>query len=89
MRVEQRRHLREVGEIVPGQREPGRRSHGDQMQRVVGRAAGGVQPDDAVDEGALVEHPADRRVFVAQRGDGERALGGGAGERIAQRRVRD
>ena len=53
---QQRRDLGEIGEIVPGQRDAGRRGHRDQMHGVVGRAAGGVQADDAVDEGPLVEH---------------------------------
>ncbi len=86
--AQQRRHLREVGEIVPVQREAGRRRHRNQMQRVVGGSAGGMQPDDAVDEGAFVQHLAERRIVVAERRHGERAFGGGAGERIAQRRVR-
>ena len=39
----------------------GRRGHGDQMHRVVGRAAGGEQADDAVDHRLLVIDAADRR----------------------------
>ena len=84
----QRGHARHVGEVVPGEPDAGGRRHRHQVQRVVGRAAGRHQPDDAVDEGALVEHAADRGVGVACCGDGERALGGGPGQRVAQGRVR-
>ena len=48
--------------------------HRDQMDRVVGRAAGGVQADHAVDDRALVDDVADRRVVVAERGDRQRPL---------------
>ena len=37
-------------------RMPAGARHRDQVDRVVGRAAGGVQPDDAVDDRALVDH---------------------------------
>ena len=39
-----------LGEVVPGQRDPGRRGDRHQVHRVVGRAAGGQQRDDAVDD---------------------------------------
>ena len=58
------------------------------MDGVVGRAAGRVQADDAVDDGPLVDDRADRRVGVAERRDGEGALCRRPGQRIAERRVR-
>ena len=66
---------------------PAARGHGDQVDGVVGRAAGGVQADDAVDDRALVDHAADRRVVVAERGDRQRPLGRFARQRVAQRRA--
>ena len=61
--------------------------HGDQVDRVVGRAAGRMQPDDAVHDGPLVDHLADRRVGVAELGDRQRALRRLPGQRVAQRRA--
>ncbi|WP_164548585.1 hypothetical protein [Mesorhizobium sp. M7D.F.Ca.US.005.01.1.1] len=54
---------------------------------MIGRAAGGVQADDAVDDRALVDHPADRRIGVAERGDRQRPLGRLARQGLAQRRA--
>ena len=48
---------------------PAARAIATRWMRVVGRAAGRVQADDAVDDRALVDHLADRRVVVAERGD--------------------
>ena len=49
--------------------------------------AGRQQADDAVGDGAFVDHPADRRVVLAERRDPQHALGRGVGQRVAQRRV--
>ena len=46
-----------------------------------------MQADDAVDDGALVDHLTRRREFVALRRNGQRSLGGFLGQRIAQRRA--
>ena len=54
---------------------------------MVGGTAGGHQRDHGVDDGAFVDQVADRAIVVAERGDAQRALGGGAGQRIAQRRA--
>jgi hypothetical protein len=75
-------------EIVPGELDAGGARDRDEMERVVGRAAGGVEADDAVDDGTLVDDGADGGVLVAERGDGERPLGREAGKRVAERRVR-
>ncbi len=85
---QKRHHVREIGEIVPGELDAGRLGHGDEMQRVIGRAAGGVEADDAVDDHALVDDLADRRELVAERGDGERPLGRQPGQLVAERRAR-
>ena len=53
---------------------PAAARHGDQVDGVVGRAAGRMQADDAVDDRALVDHAPDRRVVVAERGDRQRPL---------------
>ena len=81
---EQRRHLGKLGEIVPGERDAGRVRHRDQVDRVVGRPTGRVQADDAVDEDALVEHAADRRVAVAGGRQRERTACRLLGQRVAQ-----
>ena len=84
---QQRRDLGQIGKIVPGQRDPRRRRHRDEMDRQIGRAAGGVEADDAVDDRALVDHMADRREFIAERAQRQRALGAERRQRVAQRRV--
>ncbi len=84
---QQRDLVGKIGDILPGQVNAGGARHGDQMQRVVGRAAGGMKPDDRVDEGPLVDHLACRGVIVAERGDGQRPLGRLAGQRVAKRRA--
>ena len=58
--AERRHYVGQIGEIVPAQADAGGARHDRQMQRVVGRAAGGQQADDAVDDRALVDHLADR-----------------------------
>ena len=63
-----------MGKIAPGERDAGGRRHGDHMDGVIGRAAGGEKADDAIDDGALIDDAADRRVVIAERGDGQRAL---------------
>ena len=83
--AEQRRHFREIGEIVPAQGDSGGGGHGDEMDGVVGGAAGRVQPDHAVDEGALVQDAADRHERVAGGGDGQRPAHGLLRQRVAQR----
>jgi len=85
---QKRHYIRNLGNIVPCQLDTGGSRHGDQMDGVVGRAAGRIEADDAIDEGALVQHFADRRIFIATGGDGQRTLGGFAGQGIAQRRAR-
>ena len=56
---EQRHDLGQIGEVVPGELDAGGARHGDQVHRVVGRAAGREQADDAVDDRLLVDDFAD------------------------------
>ncbi len=85
---QQRNHRRQVVEVIPRQQDAGGTRHRDQVQRVVGRAAGGQQADDAVDEGALVEHVGDRRVLLAAVDELEHLPRRFARQRLAQRCVR-
>ena len=78
-----------MGKIAPGERDACGRRHGDQVNGVIGRAAGREKADDTIDDGALIDDAADRRVVIAKRGDGQRALGREARQLIAQLRVRD
>ena len=72
---QQRRDFREVGEILPPERNARGGGHRDQMDREIGRAAGRVKPDDAVDDRALVDDAPDRRELIAERREFEqRAL---------------
>ena len=80
----QRGHLAQLGEILPVEHDPARAGHRDEVDEQVGRPTRGVEPDDAVDEGALVEDVADRGVVVAQGAEAQRALGAFAGQRVAQ-----
>jgi formyltetrahydrofolate deformylase len=51
---QQGHHIRQLAEIIPVDPDARGMGHGHQMQCVIGRAAGGQQADDAVDDGALV-----------------------------------
>ena len=84
---QERRDFREVGEILPPQRDARRGRHRHQVDGEIGRAAGRVQPDDAVDDRAFVDDAPDRRELIAERGDRQRPLDAEHGERVAQRRV--
>ncbi len=83
---EQRHGRRQVGEVVPGELDACRGGDGDEVQRVVLRAAGGEQRDDPVDDAALVDHMGDRRVLVAL-GDLHDAARSLFRECLAQRRA--
>jgi diadenosine tetraphosphatase ApaH/serine/threonine PP2A family protein phosphatase len=54
---------RQFVEVVPVDHDAGRARDRDQVQRVVGRAAGGQQRDDGVDDAFLVDDMADRHVL--------------------------
>ena len=84
---EQRHHFRQVAEVVPVDEDARRARDGDEVQGVIGRAAGRQQADDGVDDAALVEDLRERQMLLAQGGDPGRAAGGGGRQRIAQRRV--
>ena len=84
---QERRDFGEVREILPPQRDARCGGHRNQMDGKIGRAAGRVQPHDAVDDRAFVDDPPDRRELVAERGNRQRPLDAEHGERVAQRRV--
>ena len=81
---QKRRHLGQVGEILPGEGDAGGGGHCRKVERMVGRAARGMQADDGIDEAALVQHPADRARVLAAPRDGDGTLGGGNGQGVAQ-----
>ena len=66
---------------------PGGRGHRDEMDGVIGRAAGRVEADDAVDDRPLIDDMPDRGVVVAERGHLQRAADAEHRQRVAQRRV--
>src|SRR5271166_4799897 len=49
----QRRHLRKIGEILPGERDARGRGHRDEVNGEIGRAAVSMEADDAVDDRSL------------------------------------
>ena len=83
-----RHHLGEVGHVLPGQLNA--RRHGDRrhVQGVVGRAAGGVQGHDGVDQRTFVDDFADRHEVAALLGQTRDLMRRFAGQGITQRRVR-
>jgi hypothetical protein len=84
---QERDGIGKIGHILPGDLQAGGRGDGDEVERVIGRTAGGVQADEAVDDGLLVDDVADRRVVIALGGERQSAASGFAGQRIAQRRA--
>ncbi|MNK77416.1 hypothetical protein D3C87_970150 [compost metagenome] len=87
--VAQGRHdFGEVGHVLPGQLNARRHGDGRHVQGVVGRAAGGVQRDNRVDQRTLVDDFADRDVVAILLGQARDLVRGFAGQGIAQRRVR-
>ncbi len=85
---QKRDHVRNLGNIVPCQLDASGGGHGDQVDGMVGGTAGCIEADDAIDEGTLVQHFADRRIFIAERGDRQRTLCRFTGQGVAQRRAR-
>ena len=84
---QKRGHLRKVGEILPSERDACGGGHRHEMNGEIGRAAGRMKPDDAVDDRAFVDDAPDRRKFIAERGDLQRPLDAEHGQRVAQRRI--
>ncbi len=64
---QQRHHARQFVEVVPVDDDAGRLGDRHQVQRVVGRAAGGQQRDDRIDDGFFIDDVADRHVVAALR----------------------
>ena len=64
--AQQRHHLRKRRKVIPVNGDAGRAGHGNPVNQVVGRAAGGQQRNHGVDDGALVHDAADGRIAFAQ-----------------------
>ena len=60
-----RGHGGQIGHVLPGQLDAGGAGDGRHMQGVIGRAAGGAQGDDGVDQAALVDDLAQRHKLPA------------------------
>ncbi len=84
---DQRHRLGDLLEVLPGDLHARGAGHGDEVQGVVGRAAGGHQAGHGVDHALLVHHVGHRRVGVAVGADLDAAPGGGGHQRLAQGRV--
>ena len=85
---QQRHHARQVVEVVPVDDDAGRARDRHQVDRVVGRAAGGQQRRRcALTMARSSTMSAERQVVAAERGDRSRALRRGARQRVAQRRA--
>src|SRR5690606_14614813 len=59
VRIDARQERNDVGEfrnVLPGQMNASCACHGDEVQGMIGRSAGGMEADDAVDDGSLVDH---------------------------------
>jgi|GEM_PF-3781959 len=85
---EQRHHPRERIEVAPVDMQAGCPGNRHQVNGVVGGSAGCQQADDAVDDGARVNHPAHRRVLVTARGQLGNTMTRRDGEGVTQRGVR-
>ena len=85
---EQRHGGGQLVEIVPVHRDAGGGGDRDQVNRVIGGAAGRQQRHDAVDDRAFVDDLADRQVLRAERGDLRGTRRGPGRQVLAQRRPR-
>jgi hypothetical protein len=83
---EQWRDGRDVGEVVPVHNDAGGLRHRGQVERVVGGAARRHQADDGVDDRFRIDDL--RHEALARLREIDAARGGGAHQRLAQRRVR-
>ena len=77
----------QVGHVLPGQLNTGGAGEGWNVQRVIGRAARGVERHHRVDDGLLVDDPAQRRVLAALTGQAHHLMRGLCSQRVTQRRV--
>jgi hypothetical protein len=83
----QRHGIRQVGEILQVEEHAGGPRHGHKVQHQVGRAAGGHQADDAVDQARSSGSRPPGGYVVALRGDRQRRVDGLGGQRLAQGRA--
>ena len=84
---QQRHGGRQVGQVVPRERDARGRGDRDEVHGVVGRAAGREQGDAGVDDRLLVDQVPDRGGLTAGVGDRDGARAGRPVERRAQRGV--
>ncbi|MNO75928.1 hypothetical protein D3C76_669910 [compost metagenome] len=84
---QRRHHLGQVGHVLPGELNARRLGDRRHVQGVVGRAAGGMQGDDRVDQRLLVDDLAQWHEAAAGLGQARDLLRGLGSERIAQRRI--
>ena len=84
---QQGRHIGQLGNVLPGQDNARRLGHGDQMQGVVGRAAGRQKGHSRIDQGLDPNDLVEWRIVAAERADLHRTMRGGAGQGGAQGRV--
>ncbi|MNZ92670.1 hypothetical protein D3C78_1117030 [compost metagenome] len=82
-----RHHLGQLGHVLPGQLDAGRLGNRRHVQGMVGRAAGGVQGNDGVDQGFFVDDLAQGHEVAAGLGHARDLLRGFDGKGIAQRRI--
>ncbi|MNN21759.1 hypothetical protein D3C81_1350910 [compost metagenome] len=83
-----RHHFRELGHVLPGQLDAGGLGNRRHVQGVVGRAAGGVQGNDGVDQGFLVDNLTQRHEGATGLGHARDLLRSLDSQGIAQRRIR-
>src|SRR6185437_5805125 len=81
---QQRYDIRQVAEVIPVDEDACGAGYGDEVQGVVGRAAGGEEAHDRVDDAGLVQHFRKRQVLLAEGGDLRRPACGSGRQRIAQ-----
>ena len=85
---QQGRHLGDIREILPVENDPPCPRHRHQMDKKVGGAACGVEPDNPVHESLFGQDIANRGIIVAQIGHRQSATRSRLRQRIAQLRVR-
>ncbi|MCY1441007.1 hypothetical protein D9M71_573040 [compost metagenome] len=83
-----RHHVGQVGHVLPGKLDAGSLGDGQQVQGVIGRAAGGQQRHHRVDDAALVDDLRHRHVVTVLRRHAAGLARRLAGQFVAQRGVR-
>ena len=84
---QQRHRFRKVGDVLPGEAIPAAAAIAIRWIVWLVDPPVACRPTTRVDDRALVDHAANGRIVVAERGKGQGALRRLLGERIAQRRA--